>query len=687
MILEVCDSPNVMETMNIVVTIINIIIVVVPIILLLSLMIKFASAATKNDQDALKTIKKKAVPNIVAAVLIFLVPTFINLIITVSFPESNYSKCVVIVPKEEIRIAYEEKEERLVSKVEKSLNISDYTTAKSHLINIENDEVREAFEKRLEVVKKLIDKNRQSAEIYSTVEYDDFKWTYYKNEQGPAKKKYDEIMPYAIWAPESKKSLNDVSLPLIVWLHGAEELTYKLAETPGKTSEKFLDSTFLKTISNWKSYNLSSIPAIIVAPHSNSGWTTEHEYKSIQALIEYYIEEYDINPSRVILMGHSMGGRGTIYTSYNMQKMFSKNYFYALVPMSSNINGAYPDKDPNSGYEYFSNMKIRVYSESKELNGFNKWLGIEDEFIYLKGVSHGNVPKVALTTDENNDGVSDLMYWLFGEAAKIVKPVDEEDPGHIGLPGGDDVQIPPGPRPITNYLNVSALNSYIASAAKSGGLYTRSGVVSVARALISYTESHGYYVPYQLGGMYHRGNLWGANPNWGTVIVHNDKQVLSGLDCRNFVHWTFKQAGLSLIRGFGYEGSKVSDGDNKYSDISQGRPGDVIDAAPHLMLIVSNNGDSYTVAEANGVGRVRLHTFTYNDLRRAGYMPYNMDAVYNNTGKYCPSDSSYRAYPGSCHIPKDQFPAYYGFGTTSRTPISILKSPKRTDGVKFDMIE
>ena len=688
MILDICDSPNMMQTMNIVMTIINIIIIVVPILLLFSLMFKLINASVKNNQDALKDVKKKAIPNIITAFLIFIVPTFINLIVTVSFPESDYTKCAVIVPKETIRIAFEEKAEELVTRAEKSLNMSDYTSAKNYLINIDNDEVRENFENRLKIVKELINKNRQASEIYSTVEYDDFKWIYYQNEKGPAKSKYDEIMNYAIWAPENKKSLNGVSLPLIVWLHGEEELIYKLAETSGKTSDKFLKSNFLDTISNWKSFNLSSIPAIIVAPHSDSGWTTEHEYKSIKALIEYYSEEYNINPSRVVLMGHSTGGRGVIHTSYNMQQMFSKNYFYALVPMSSNVTEAYPTEDTNKGYEYFSNMKIRSYSEDKDADGFNKWLGKKNDFIYLKDVKHNDVPKVALTTDSDKDGVSDLMYWLFGDAAKIVKPTPEDDgTGLPGLPGGDDVQIPPGPRPITNYLNVSALNSYIASAAKSGGLYTRNGVVSVAKALISYTEGHGYYVPYQLGGMYHRGNLWGANPNWGTVIVHNNKQVLSGLDCRNFVHWTFKQAGLSLVRGFGYEGSKVNDGDNRYSDISQGRPGDVIDAAPHLMLIVSNNGDSYTVAEANGVGRVRLHTFTYNDLRRAGYMPYNMDAVYNNTGKYCPSTSGYKAYPGSCHIPKDQFPAYYGFGTTSRTPISILKSPKRTDGVKFDMIE
>ena len=65
MILSICDSPKVIEVMNIVNRIINIIKIVVPSILLFSLVFKFIQASTKNDNDALATIKKKAVPNII----------------------------------------------------------------------------------------------------------------------------------------------------------------------------------------------------------------------------------------------------------------------------------------------------------------------------------------------------------------------------------------------------------------------------------------------------------------------------------------------------------------------------------------------------------------------------------------------------------------------------------------------
>ena len=160
MILGICESPNVLEIMNIVVTIIKVIITVVPIILLFSLIFKAVSAATQGKEDALVELKKKAVPNIVAAVLIFLIPTLVSLIVTVSFPESDYTKCISGISRESIQEIYEEKAERLVRTAEETLNISDYSVAMNYMPKVKDDDKREAYEKRLEEVKKLIDEAR-----------------------------------------------------------------------------------------------------------------------------------------------------------------------------------------------------------------------------------------------------------------------------------------------------------------------------------------------------------------------------------------------------------------------------------------------------------------------------------------------------------------------------------------------
>ena len=123
--LSICESPNVLEIMNIVVTIIKVIMVVVP--------------------------------NIVAAVLIILVPVLVSLIVTISFPESDYAKCISDISSVTIQEAYEDKAESLVRKAEETLNINDYTNAMNYLSNVKDDAKRESYEERLAEVKRLID--------------------------------------------------------------------------------------------------------------------------------------------------------------------------------------------------------------------------------------------------------------------------------------------------------------------------------------------------------------------------------------------------------------------------------------------------------------------------------------------------------------------------------------------------
>ena len=449
MIASICSNPKVLEVMRYINIFITIIRIVVPILLIFSLTFKLIKAVTSGNEDGLSKVKKNAPSNIIAAVVIFLIPSIVSLIVKVSFPNSDYKNCLDVKNNSQINIMYNQKAESLISIAEKTLNTYDYTNALNYLKNIKDENKRQEYENKL-------------------------------------------------------KSIED-------------KIYIKEADNLVKSAEKSLN-------------------------------------------------ESDILAASIFL---------------------------------KNINDA---------------------AEKEKIT--KRLSSVEDK------------------------------------VQEKIKKEEEKNPTG-SLPGGDMVYIPPGQRPIMQYVNIDSVNQKIASAVMSKGLYTREGVVAAAETLIKTLESKNYYIPYQLGGMFHRGNAWGVNPIWGTYIKHDGKDVLSGLDCRNFVNWAFKQAGLSLIRGFGYEGSLTNDGDNKYANINEGRPGDVIDAAPHIMLVVENKGSSYLVAESNGVGRVRLQEFTNDVLAGAGYSVYNMDAVYENTGKYCPMESSYRAYSGSCHIPRSEFPKYY----------------------------
>jgi pimeloyl-ACP methyl ester carboxylesterase len=208
-----------------------------------------------------------------------------------------------------------------------------------------------------------------------------------------------------------------VSLPLIIWLHGAGEMGYQ----PGGTPLNFINTGFPKVLREWSKTNLKPIPAIAIAPQTNGEWGyTDAHFETIKVGIEYALSKYNIDKSNIVLMGHSWGGRGTINISYAMQKKYSHNYFSAIVTMSPvYVDGPYPQKEQEGSYNYFSKMKIRGYSEYSKTNGFFDWLNKSDEYFYMKNINHSDIPYKSLSIDDNNDGVSDLMYWLFGEAANF----------------------------------------------------------------------------------------------------------------------------------------------------------------------------------------------------------------------------------------------------------------------------
>lgn len=164
MILEICDTPQSMETMNIVVTAINIIRIVVSIILLFSLIFKFVKASTEGKEDAIIQIKKKAIPNVIAAVLIFIVPPLVNLIIEVSFPGNSYSECLKYISSDQTDELYEEKAKQKVLRTEETLDINDYVAAKQSLFYVKNEELVDELDKRLEEMKVLINEFRKSDE-------------------------------------------------------------------------------------------------------------------------------------------------------------------------------------------------------------------------------------------------------------------------------------------------------------------------------------------------------------------------------------------------------------------------------------------------------------------------------------------------------------------------------------------
>ncbi len=103
MILSICDLPDVVKVMKIVKIVITIIRIVVPILLIVSVMIDLVKAVTNAE---LNKITKPMVNKVIAAILVFLIPTFVRLIANIVGVSTEYEKCLGDLTVETTNLAY-----------------------------------------------------------------------------------------------------------------------------------------------------------------------------------------------------------------------------------------------------------------------------------------------------------------------------------------------------------------------------------------------------------------------------------------------------------------------------------------------------------------------------------------------------------------------------------------------------
>ncbi len=151
MILNICDDPDTVSVLNTVVTVIKIIRIAVPILLILALMISFVRAIMNNDNDALEKAKKGAVSKIIAAVLIFLIPTFVNLITEIT-GATDYKECINLNTIVDVKPTYKEKGKELIEKYRDSEEDNDYYTARNYIYTIRYQDIKNELLEELEAL-------------------------------------------------------------------------------------------------------------------------------------------------------------------------------------------------------------------------------------------------------------------------------------------------------------------------------------------------------------------------------------------------------------------------------------------------------------------------------------------------------------------------------------------------------
>jgi predicted peptidase len=123
---------------------------------------------------------------------------------------------------------------------------------------------------------------------------------------------------YLLFLPASYATTPETHWPLILYLHGG--------------SLRGDDVERLKTLGlPHKLESEPDFPFVVVSPQCPAGeiWT---DAEAVDALLRQVIHDCRIDPNRVYVTGHSMGGRGALYFAYRLPSRFAA--VLALSPLS-----------------------------------------------------------------------------------------------------------------------------------------------------------------------------------------------------------------------------------------------------------------------------------------------------------------------------------------------------------------
>lgn len=145
-ILSICDVEEVKQIMEIISLFVNFIKIIVPIILMVSAMITLMMDIKAGNEDALAKSKKLLINKAIAAVVIFFIPTLVDLIIMAASGNTDYKSC--------LNIAYVQTE-----------NVSDYTTG-TYNSNKNSYAVSYGYNKENNINKTTKKVNKQISGVY-----------------------------------------------------------------------------------------------------------------------------------------------------------------------------------------------------------------------------------------------------------------------------------------------------------------------------------------------------------------------------------------------------------------------------------------------------------------------------------------------------------------------------------------
>lgn len=162
MILSICSDPDVLRVMKLIKIIITIIKIAVPIVLIVSVMLDYVRAMKDNDELA-KT-NKLASAKLIAAILVFFIPTFVKVLVKVIDTNAEYYSCIANATDEKIDEAYVERAKSYVLNAKTSLKRPMYQLALNEVNKLKDSSEKASLLKELEGILKEIEEAEKERE-------------------------------------------------------------------------------------------------------------------------------------------------------------------------------------------------------------------------------------------------------------------------------------------------------------------------------------------------------------------------------------------------------------------------------------------------------------------------------------------------------------------------------------------
>ena len=156
-VLGLCDYPEILQIFRLIRIIIGIIRIAVPILMIFTITMDFAGATAKGDEVAVKDAFKKAIVKGIAAILIFFLPIFVNVVLKISSSDLEYEVCLGNATSENIEREYTNRARKLVEEAKEQMTKESYSLAQNAVNKLTNTSAKQELQQELNAIKPVIE--------------------------------------------------------------------------------------------------------------------------------------------------------------------------------------------------------------------------------------------------------------------------------------------------------------------------------------------------------------------------------------------------------------------------------------------------------------------------------------------------------------------------------------------------